>query len=200
MSSSETPLASLARTISAWRSTLLKAETILTATPSASAAARSARQPSAAAGTSQCSRPFSPVSANTSSPASGCSTSDRAAITAREICSESSSAFTSAGHCAALADIADAPRHQRRAQDDDHDAGELRVDHPAQRTQSGGCHDRRAPLFQHAAPRHELHRRIDRSQPHRGEERELDDERDVVEIVACALLEIEHPQQADDEQ
>src|SRR5581483_4534804 len=50
-----------------------------------------------------------------------------------------------------------------------------------------------------AAPRDELQRRINREQPDHQEERELGDERDAVEVIVSALLEIEHAREANDE-
>src|SRR6267378_4493529 len=56
---------------------------------------------------------------------------------------------------------------------------------------------RRLALPQRWTPLQELQRRIDGQEPHDGEERELGDERDAMEVVMSALLEMKHARQAD---
>ena len=96
--SRDKPSANLARIISAWRSTLRKAETILMTTPSERAEALISRHFAAAAGASMCSRPSSPIAATTNSCASGCKTKDRAAIRSVDISREVRTDLIRSGH------------------------------------------------------------------------------------------------------
>src|SRR6185369_17631000 len=92
------PRASFPRTISAWRSTLRNADTILISTPSACAASFNEPHARAAGGTRRCCLPSSPVSATTSTVASGYRTRERAVTVSSAIPSEASAALTCSGH------------------------------------------------------------------------------------------------------
>ena len=98
IASRDKPSASLARIISAWRSTLRNAEAIWMTTPSERAAALISRHFAAAAGVSLCSLPPSPMAATTSSCASGCNTKERAAIRSVDIARESRTDLIRSGH------------------------------------------------------------------------------------------------------
>src|SRR5215831_15821436 len=96
-------------------------------------------------------------------------------------------------------DESDSAGHQRGAQDQHDCESELPVNGAPKRSQSRGIDRGRRALPQGRPPRQELAGGVDRQEADGREQRQLRDERNAVEIVRGALLEIEHAQQPHDQ-